>query len=210
MSNFLFMLSLVLVAFTAVGQTCVHADLSKSLLFKTELTRIKRDSMQDSCRVRIVVVNKHNKQPVFTTVFTSTYLFSRAYSEQNAVRSYTTGAGLSLEAGDYDYGDLVVADFNFDGKEDFAAKNDSGGNRGPFYSYFIQTSTGSFVLNKFLTKRMVFFPNRITKATRTLTLESERWNERFRTSYRLNAKTGKWREIKYEPVQITPGLRITE
>jgi hypothetical protein len=56
----------------------------------------------------------------------------------------------------------------------------------------------------------VFFPNRMNKATQTLTLKSERWNERFRTDYRLNTKTRKWREIKYEPTQIIPGLHITE
>lgn len=201
---------LLLAALPVLGQVCEHVHLSQTLLFKTELTRIKRDSMLDSCRVRIVVVNKRSNRTVFTTAFTSTYLFSRAYSEQNAVRSYTTGAGRSREADDYDYGDLIIADFNFDGKEDFAIKIDEGGNRGPFYSYFIQNGVGSFMADRFLTERMVFFPNRITKATRTLTLESERWNERFRTSYRLSAKTGKWREINYEPAQITPGLRITE
>ncbi|MGI4874205.1 MAG: XAC2610-related protein [Janthinobacterium lividum] len=188
----------------------MHTNLSKSLLFKTETTRIKRDSSMDSCVVKIRVLNKRNRNSIFTTTFSSTYLFDRAYTESNATRSYTTGVGRRREAYDYDYGDLVVADFNFDGREDFAAKNDSGGNRGPFYSYFLQTSAGSFVLDKFLTERMVFFPDRITKATRTLTLQSERWNERFRTSYRLNAKTGKWREIKYEPVIIQPGLHITE
>jgi hypothetical protein len=210
MNCFLFTLCLVLVAFTSVGQTCVHADLSKLLLFKTELTRIKRDSMLDSCQVRVVVVNKRSKQRVFTTTFTSNYLFTRTYSEQNAVRSYTTGVGHHREADDYDYGDLIVADFNFDGREDFAIKVDEGGNRGPFYSYFIQNGAGSFTLNRFLTERMVFFPNRMNKATQTLTLKSERWNERFRTDYRLNTKTRKWREIKYEPTQIIPGLHITE
>jgi hypothetical protein len=171
---------------------------------------MKRDSMLDSCQVRIVVADKRSKRPVFKTAFTSNYLFSRVYTEQNTVRSYTTGVGHSLETADYDYGDLIVADFNFDGKEDFAAKNDSGGNRGPTYNYYIQTKVGSFVLDRFLTEYMGHFPDRMNKTTRTLTLESERWNYRYKTAYRLNVKTGKWREIKYEPAQIIPGLRITE
>ncbi len=185
-------------ALCAAGQTCAHTDLSKSLLFKTQPTRLKRKDGFDSCRVHITVVNKLRRQTVFTTTLASGFLFPEAYAQCSAARSYTTGIGQDADIKDYDYGDLVVADFNFDGKEDFAAKNDSGGNRGPTYNYYIQNSAGSFVLNKFLTERMGHFPDRIEKPSRTLILESYNGQWHFKTSYRLNTKTGQWREIRQD------------
>ena len=185
-------------ALRATGQTCAHTDLSKSLLLKTQPTRLKRKDGFDSCRVHITVINKLRRQTVFTTTLASGFLFLEAYAQCNAARSYTTGTGQDADVKDYDYGDLVVADFNFDGKEDFAAKNDSGGNRGPTYNYYIQNSAGSFVLNKFLTEHMGHFPDRIEKPTRTLILESDNGQWHFRTSYQLNTKTGQWREIRQD------------
>lgn len=182
--------------FIAVGQSCEHTKLSKSLLFTTQPTRLKRADDYDSCRVRITVVNKLRHQLVFSITLASVFLFPSAYAQCNAARSYTTNAGQDADIKDYDYGDLVVADFNFDGKEDFAAKNDSGGNRGPTYNFYLQNGAGSFVLDKFLTERMGHFPDRIDKPAKTLLLESDNGKWYFKNSYRLNIRNGSWQETK--------------
>ncbi|RZJ60035.1 MAG: hypothetical protein EOO58_03400, partial [Hymenobacter sp.] len=152
MNKTLFVFCFALTALPALGQACTHSDLSKSLVFKTQPKRLKRTDGFDSCRVRITVVDKLSNHSVFTTILASGFLFTSAYATCEAARSYTTGAGQGTDVKDYDYGDLIVADFNFDGREDFAAKNDSGGNRGPTYKYYIQNSAGSFGLDKFLTE----------------------------------------------------------
>jgi hypothetical protein len=196
MTKFLFACWFVMNALKAASQTCVHADLSKSLLFKTQPPRLKRKDGYDSCRVRITVVSKLRHQTVFTTTLASSFLFNSAYAHCDAARSYTTQAGQNIDTKDYDYGDLVVADFNFDGKEDFAAKNDSGGNGGPTYNFYFQNSASSFVLDKFLTERMGHFPDKIDKPAKTLVLESDNGLWYFKTSYRFDTKSGKWHEIK--------------
>jgi hypothetical protein len=129
-------------------------------------------------------------------VLASGFLFTSAYAHCNAVRSYTTQSGQDIDIKDYDYGDLIIADFNFDGKEDFAAKNDSGGNRGPTYNFYLQNSAGSFVPDNFLTEHMGHFPDRMDKPAKMLVLESDNGLWHFKTSYRLNTKTGKWQETK--------------
>jgi hypothetical protein len=55
----------------------------------------------------------------------------------NRSRSSVTGARMRDPVEDYDHGDFVVHDFNFDGKEDFALKIDMGGNMGPLYRFYV-------------------------------------------------------------------------
>ncbi|RZJ89259.1 MAG: hypothetical protein EOO60_10230 [Hymenobacter sp.] len=203
MNRNLFSIYLILAVFEASGQTCVHTDLSRALLFKTEVTRVKRTEQakehggySDSCIVHVTVINKTTHKSVAVITYSTIFLYSPAFRKCNAARSYTTGAGQNADIKDYDYGDFIIADFNFDGKEDFAAKNDSGGNRGPTYNFYLQNGAGSFRLDNFLTEYMEHFPDRIDKAAKTLLLESDNGKWYFKNSYRLNTKNGKWQETK--------------
>jgi hypothetical protein len=65
------------------------------------------------------------------------------------VRSYVTHHQTDLPVIDYDYGNFIVRDFNFDGKEDFAVKL-SDNNAGPLYEYYVQQN-GIFKKDYFLT-----------------------------------------------------------
>ncbi|RYZ00342.1 MAG: hypothetical protein EOO11_01915 [Chitinophagaceae bacterium] len=77
------------------------------------------------------------------------------------VRSYVTGYNRDKEALDNDYGDLVVADLNFDGREDLALKTDVGGTSGNYYTFFLQDDSGRFRKNDFLTDSVASFPGTI-------------------------------------------------
>jgi hypothetical protein len=65
-------------------------------------------------------------------------------------RSSVTGARLKDPVVDGDHGDFVVHDFNFDGKEDFALKDDVGGNRGPHYRFYVAGDGGLLQEDEFL------------------------------------------------------------
>ncbi len=99
---------------------------------------------------------------------------------------------------DNDFGDLVVADLNFDSREDFAMIKDSGGNGGPVYNFYIQNESGEFILDKFLTEKMEFFPTRIVKSNRTLiTKVHANVCQVGEHTYQLDVKLNKWKQIKH-------------
>lgn len=96
------------------------------------------------------------------------YYFSGAFTSCNTAVSYATGYNVNPEPVDNYFGDIVVADLNFDGKEDIAVMSDGGGNSGPLYSYYMQAGGRKFLLDTFLTNRMQFFPTRIDRSRNRL------------------------------------------
>ena len=184
-------------------ETCIHSNLSKSLLFKTRLEPLQiliGKRHYDSCQVKITVINKLSRKAIFTTEFASGFLYS-AYDQCNTVRSYTTGTGQDADIKDYDYGDLIVADFNFDGREDFAAKIDQGGNGGPFYRFYIQQPTGQFRLSRYLTDNVEHFPSKFDSVHKILTVLTHADSmAEGETTYKLNSQTGRWRRVSYRRI----------
>ncbi|RZK32962.1 MAG: hypothetical protein EOO57_14255, partial [Hymenobacter sp.] len=146
-------------AATVQQQTCLQDNLSKTLTFSTTIRRLRPTAGSlDSCLLTVTIGDKLHRRPPQAIRFTATHLFSTAYSNCGAVRSYSSGQNQQVAVEDNDYGDLVVADFNFDGRDDFATKLDSGGNGGPLYSFYLQKPSGQFELSTFLTEEMQFFP----------------------------------------------------
>ena len=130
-------------------------------------------------------------------------LFSESIFEgTDFYRSYITGINQNKEVVDNYHGDFIVADFNFDSKNDFAIINDIGGNGGPFYSYYIQQNDNKFVLDTFLTDSMVYFPTKIDIKNRQLTTYIHAgvcWMGAH--IYKLD-KTNKWKEISNRIIDV--------
>ncbi|KGO86597.1 hypothetical protein Q765_10255 [Flavobacterium rivuli WB 3.3-2 = DSM 21788] len=171
--------------------------MSKNLDFTISVKRFKVNNRNiDSCKITVEV--KHKLSPKKQIInFSSGYMFSNDFTDCKDVRSYITGIGKNAEVLDNAYGDFIVADFNFDGKEDFAVKNDSGGNGGPFYNYYLQDTKGIFVLDSFLTNTMIYFPSIIDKKHKTLvTLVHANAVSVSESTYQFTFETGKWKEIK--------------
>jgi len=198
-------LLLLIIHFTlaSYAQTCVHTSLSKKYDFKVNIRRMPKSEDRDSFIVTINIIDKLNKNEVQKIAFGSTDISSNVFSNCKSVRSYTTGVNKSKEAEDNDFGDLIVADLNFDSKEDLALKNDLGGNSGPTYNFYMQDGGGNFVLNSFLTKQMGFFPSQINKISKTLvTMVHANANQLGEHTYKLDSKTNKWKEIKHRLVTV--------
>jgi len=83
--------------------------------------------------------------------------------------SFSTKFKANREIVDNYFGDIVVADLNFDGNDDITIINDSGGNGGSEYIYYTQTTFKKFVLEPFLTDSVVYFPTQIDKVKKQLT-----------------------------------------
>lgn len=182
-------------SFTGYSQTCLHKDLSSDLDFKTNIKCFKNQKeTSDNCTVKIEIFKKSTNKKTQTIVFGSELLFEESFSNCNSVKSYSTGKNKNVRAVDNDFGDLVIADYNFDGIEDLAIKKLEGGNGGPEYFFYLQDKKGNFVLDRFLTDKVVFFPAKKNSKKHSITTvvhaNAYQMNE---TTYQL--KNGKWKQI---------------
>ena len=164
--------------------------------FNAKFQRINVAEFQDSCIISIEIEDKTTTRKLQIITMTSNYLWDGCFTNCNSVRSFTTKKNLDSKIIDNDYGDIIVADFNFDGKEDIAIKNSSGGNGGPTYNYYIQNDRQHFDLSNFLTQKMQFFPFEIDNENCTLTIHVHANALQYRsTSYKYNLNSHKWKTI---------------
>jgi hypothetical protein len=180
------------------AQTCLHTDLSKKFDYKITLhmKKITNDSIDRD--ITLCIINKKNQAILQKINFISPFLFDTVYTDCNAVRSYITGKNEDMEAPDYDFGDLIIADLNFDGKEDIAIKYDSGGNGGPFYNFYLQSGNGKFVLSHFLTDHVGSFPKYVNSKHKTVTTQIHaNVHQEGKKTFRYNPTTKKWRLIRW-------------
>ncbi len=189
--------------FVCKSQTLIHTDLSSNFTFETSIKRIKTKSAFDSCLVKIKVINKSNDSVIQTIRFPSTFLFEFSYSNKNSCRSYSTGKNKNNDITDNDFGDIIIADFNFDGKDDFAVKTEEGGNGGPLYSFYIQSDKLKFKKDPYLTNRVVFFPSKLNSSNKTMTtiVHANAMGVNHNT-YKLDTLTNKWKLIKTKFVGV--------
>jgi hypothetical protein len=150
----------------------------------------------DSCVLNVFVKDKKTRECIDTLSISSLFYLSDTFANCDSVMSFTTGFNSKRKVVDNYFGDLVVADLNFDKKDDIAIMNDYGGNGGPFYSYFIQGNFKKFSLDKFLTDSMTYFPYGIDKQKRRLTTYVHAGvcctGEDV---YQFDKLTGKWKHI---------------
>ena len=144
-----------------------------------------------------IIIEKEEFNELQTIKYNTNDLFDETFANCEFVRSYITGKNKDVEDTDNDYGDIVIADFNFDGKDDIALTNATGGNGGPLYNFYLQNNQGKFVLDNYLTDTMEFFPNEINKNKKTLvTLVHASAVDLCESTYKYNSVNRKWKEIK--------------
>jgi hypothetical protein len=148
---------------------CIQRDLSKSFDFKIKFKRIFfQNGDNDSCIVKVFILDKMTQKEVDSILITSRLMYKDIFKNCDNFRSFITGKNRNKEAPDNDYGELIIADLNFDSKDDIAIINDSGGNGGVFYNYYLQGENNTFKLDKYLTDSMVYFPSEMIKKKKML------------------------------------------
>jgi hypothetical protein len=179
------------------GQNCIITGLSQTFNFQTHIKRFKLDKSPDSCLVTIDIIDKLTSKTIQSIRFTTNFLLGdSSFISCTNVRSYSTGKNRNAKVLDNDYGDIIIADFNFDNKEDLAIKKEEGGNGGPLYNYYIQMTDNTFKLDKYLSETMTWFPTYINKNKSTLTtIVRANAYQRSETTYKLDTLTNKWTRI---------------
>lgn len=195
MINYIIKIAIILLCFTkAFGQDCSYIDLSHKLNFETHLQTFSHGQDYDSSTVTLSIFSKATKKKLQEIKITTQDYFSKVFTDCSAKLSYSTGKNLNKEISDNDYGDIIVADLNFDSLEDIAIKKESGGNAGPIYYFYVQDENGVFKINKFLTDSMGSFPKYINKRRKTLTtlLHASAF-EQCKTIYKFMASNRTWK-----------------
>lgn len=196
-----FFLAFVLVACTKPSvPTHIHTELSKNFSVQTTRTDSFISQNEVHSQVIVTVLSNTGRDTLLSTTFRSESLFSDAFVDCNAVRSYSTGHQQYKDAPDNDFGDIVVADLNFDGTDDIAIKRDSGGNSGPTYNYYL-SKDGQLLFDEYLSHVMEFFPDEIAPSNRTLVTQVHLSAlEESRMTYLLNEEGNTWERIDHSIV----------
>lgn len=193
MNIFRLWLLIGLISLNANCQTCTYENLSKIFNFKV----IPIPKKEDIITINVEITEKENSKKVQTVTIECDGFYLDSFDDCKKVKSYSTGINDKLPIGDEnDSGNFIVADFNFDGIEDFAVKRDPGGNGGPLYAYFLQGDDKVFYKSSYLSNTVVFFPIEINPKKRTLTtyLHANAY-QKNRRIFKYNPKTKKWKCI---------------
>jgi hypothetical protein len=181
-----------------ISQDCNFTNLSNTYSYKVHYQKKACDSndIGGNIDIKISILKKSNGRIIENIILHPHYLYPGVYENCLRARSYITGVNMDTLAIDNDYGELVVADLNFDGKEDLAFIDNSEGNSGPTYCFYLQTENHGFEPEHFLTEHMEFFPTKINKATHQLiTYGHSSANSSCKHIYQYFSATRSWKEV---------------
>jgi hypothetical protein len=186
---FILLISLSSVQFGSARQ-CRLEDLSRKFTF---LAAADRSNVGPATvPVSIEVIRKADRKRVQMLSLRSGV--ADIFSECEAVRSYATGKHANEDVADNYWGDLIVADVNFDGREDLAVAEDSR-NTGTTYGFYIQSSAGTFIRDRYLSDG--FFPYKIDRKNKTLTTSTAASTGGYtETVLKYDPRTKKWRVVR--------------
>lgn len=147
-------------------QTKLSNQFDIAIDFKRYVDTIEIDQINF---LHVEIIDKSSKTMVDSFSIMSSFIYSFMFLSCDSMTSYTTKFMEDREIVDNYYGDIVVADFNFDGFDDIAVINDGGGNGGPLYSFYLQNNDKKFIKDDFLTDSVSFFPSKFNSKDKTLT-----------------------------------------
>jgi len=98
----------------------------------------------DSTYLRIQIINKVSKSVVQTIRKPRHWIFPDLYKDSNNSRSYSTNFNSGKTVVDDDFWDVVVADLNFDGLDDFTVTYDHEVDNGNHYYFYFQRPNKTF------------------------------------------------------------------
>jgi hypothetical protein len=182
-----------LISLNVFSQTCSYENLSKNFNFKV----IPIPKNEDLIQIVIEISEKINPKRTQTLNVECEGFYLDSFDNCKNVKSYSTKINCELPTRDEnDSGNFIVADFNFDGLEDFAIKSDPGGNGGPLYEYFLQAKDRKFYKSLYLSETVEFFPIEINSTKKTITtLVHANAYQKNRQIFKYNQKAKNWKRI---------------
>ena len=145
------------------------------------------------CQLRLYVFKRDGKLLQEIDVDANSLSDDNAFKSSKNSRSYITGKGRNAPVEDYDFGDLVIADLNFDGKEDIVVKSGSSADSGPNYTFYLEGNDGRFYIDNYLTANVLSFPKYINAKAKTITTQTHaNVSQEDKKTFKYNVNTKKW------------------
>jgi len=188
---------------TIAQKTFLHTNLSPYFNYKLVVNKFtdKVDNYEIGrvTSVDVFIITKGNNQEVqHITIDTDSTVMYNAYTSNLATTSYITGKMIEGIGQDGEYGDFVVMDINFDGREDFAVKVDVSASAGAMYQFYTMQPDGKYKLDQLLSN-ISYFPINIFPDRKEIQVYSHGNNRIVR--YRFMPHTQSW--LLMEP-QVPP------
>lgn len=191
-----FSIALFFAYLLSFGGSCNYDMLSNQFDFE-----LSREGTNTSGQIVVKIYSKDLRVITQQIQLDIKSLPEKVFLDCNAVRSYQTTYNCTNGVERNDFGDFIVADFNFDGKDDFAVKTSFSEFNEPVYTFFVQDSKDWFVKDAFLTDEMKFFPNSRSFKERILITKTYATNETcLEKKYKLSKKN-KWKLKGQQVVQ---------
>jgi len=186
-------------AYVALNTTYTEKRLSNQFDMEVSFIQIADTiNRADSCNLRIVLSDKQTQKRLDTISMVYYQYCYDIFSDRNSIRSYSTGLNADSIASDNYFGDIIVADFNFDKKDDIAIFQYCGGNGGPSYQFYIQNTDSTFSIEHYLTDTMRYFPEPINPKKKQLTTYVHAGACCIgRQIYQYNSTTATWKHISH-------------
>jgi hypothetical protein len=177
------------------AQSITYSNLSYTYIYK--ITVVKGSDDYD-CQLRLYVFKRDGKQLQEIDVDAGSLYDSDAFKSNKNSRSYITGKGRNVPVEDFDFGDLIIADLNFDGKEDIAVKSGLSADAGPYYAFYTQRNDGCFYADNYLTNYVASFPKYINAKAKTVTTQIQTtYSPTGKKTFKYDVKTKKWHLEKW-------------
>lgn len=155
---------------TFTTRNCYLDSLSNQFDVRMIFNRYSDTAEHDDAGIlKVLILNKQSKEVMDSLSLASSFYFSRTFEGCNNAISYTTSFNSGRQIIDNYPGDVVVADLNFDNKDDIALVDYISASSGPLYDYYIQDSAKKFKREDYLTDSVSFFPTIIDKKKLRLT-----------------------------------------
>lgn len=159
--------------------TCVFRNLS--YLYDYEISTyydLTIDTRKEMPLVTGRIFSKKTKLVVDSFYFESIGYDKPICLDCQSYNSFFTNQSGGTYIGDNSFGAIVIADLNFDQREDLAIINSNGGNGGDCYNFYLQQAGGTFLENKYLRDSMSYFPFEIDRANQQLRVRYRMYNGR--------------------------------
>ncbi len=184
----------------------MHANILDGYTITTSLKRFENryKTAVDSCQANIIITSLKTGNEVGNIEFYGSKWGEDVYTDCSRIHVYK-----ELDQSpdpDKDYGDLIVADFNFDGMPDIAYRRGFGkrGESFSVFNYFIQTRKGTFERSD-LNFSMPIFPHVIDNQEKVLkSLYPESATELIEITYTWNAEKATWDIVKGQKIMRQP------
>jgi len=177
---------------------CFYSELSNQFDLKIDYEKFDNNSAM----VKILVFKKDSAKPEDSLFLSVDTFWEGVFENCKNVRSYPAQINSNDEIVDNYCGDIVIADFNFDGKDDIAIFQNHGNSSGPFYNFQIQGKDLKFTPDEFLNDSVRYFPFEINSKNNIITtFDHAGVCGLSENNYQLE-KSGKWKLLNRNIMNI--------